>query len=410
MAFTTDLGHKQDIFANLKAKRMDPKLEICVADDITTETEAEYVPAEQIKDLMWGYLAVKKHLSQRSLAQMVLKDMKAKEKSISLESIQRIFSKEAKKAPAVIKDILIQYYQEAGFQSTNKIWHFIRHNKNQVIEEFSLISSDEVNKMALVWIAVNQTKSKRLLAMLLKKELDQMGYDYHLGSLQNILSGKIKETKKVVYHVLKNMLLKEHFRTEESLTEALTRLPEESLRQYEVIPATELVQKSEEFLTAHPEWTKRKLSIQLAHDLEQNGYKISFNSLQYALGGKRSTVKKIILITLTNYIEKPPQMDEDIFQNYETRKSYTPRRNLGKLYEMFMEAESEKKTEMENLYFKAREQEIKRLWNNRLKKKERRLQRRLAKQKKEVFLPLINFEDDYTPTYQTSVAIPNYVY
>lgn len=395
-----------------RAKRMETNYQICVADDILDDSEGSYVPAEQIKDLMWGYLALKKNYSQRSLAQRVLNDMKAEGKNISLESIQRIFSKEAKKAPAIIKDILIRYFAEAGLTSPNKIWFFIRHNKQDVMDEFSLIASDEVNKLALVWIAVNPTKSKRLLAMLIKKDLDGLGYDYHLGSLQNILSGKIKETKKVVYKVLRGMLMKEHFRTEENLTEALTKLPEESLKQYEVISADELVLRCDDFLQANPLWTKRKLSIQLAHDLGQKGYKISFNSLQYALGGKRCTVKKILLTTLEDYLKTPPHMDEDIFQSYETRRNYTPKRNLAKLFEMVTQSlGTERHEELTELYYKAREAEIKRLWNNRLKKKEKRLQRKISKMKDEIYLPLItNFEDDYTPTYQTSVSLPNYVY
>lgn len=394
-----------------RAKRMETNYQICVADDIIDDSEGSYVPAEQIKDLMWGYLALKKSYSQRSLAQRVLNDMKAEGKNISLESIQRIFSKEAKKAPAIIKDILIRYFAEAGLPSPNKIWFFIRHHKQEVMDEFSLISSDEVNKLALVWIAVNPSKSKRLLAMLLKKELDGLGYDYHLGSLQNILSGKIKETKKAVYKVLRDMLMKEHFRTEEELSEALTKLPEESLKQYEVISADELVLRCDEYLRANPLWTKRKLSIQLAHDLGQKGYKISFNSLQYALGGKRSTVKKILLTTLEGYLTTPPTLDEDVFQSYETRRSYTPKRNLAKLFEMVTQAlGTERHAELTELYYKAREAEIKRLWGSRLKKKEKRLQRKISKMKDEIFLPLINFEDDYTPSYQTSVSLPNYAY
>lgn len=395
-----------------RAKRMETNYQICVADDILDDSDGSYVPAEQIKDLMWGYLALKKSYSQRSLALRVLDDMKAEGKSISLESIQRIFSKEAKKAPAAIKEILIRYFSEAGLTSPNKIWFFIRHNKQDVIDEFSLIESDEVNKLALVWIAVNPTKSKRLLAMLMKKDLDELGYDYHLGSLQNILSGKIKETKKVVYKVLRGMLMKEHFRTEENLADALTRLPEESLRQYEVISADGLVVHCDEFLRTNPLWTKRKLSIQLAHDLGQKGYKVSFNSLQYALGGKRCTVKKILLTTLEDYLKTPPHMDEDIFQSYETRRNYTPKRNLAKIFEMMTQAlGTERHGELSELYYKAREAEIRRLWNNRLKKKEKRLQRKISKMKDEIYLPLItNFEDDYTPTYQISVSLPNYVY
>jgi hypothetical protein len=112
-----------------RAKRMETNYQICVADDILDDSDGSYVPAEQIKDLMWGYLALKKSYSQRSLALRVLDDMKAEGKSISLESIQRIFSKEAKKAPAAIKEILIRYFSEAGLTSPNKIWFFIRHNK-----------------------------------------------------------------------------------------------------------------------------------------------------------------------------------------------------------------------------------------------------------------------------------------
>ncbi len=55
--------------------------------------ENDYVPAVEIKNLMWGYLSLHRHMSQRALEMNVIQDMQNYKSALSLESFQRIFSK-----------------------------------------------------------------------------------------------------------------------------------------------------------------------------------------------------------------------------------------------------------------------------------------------------------------------------
>lgn len=183
------------------------------------------VSAQEVKTLMWGYLSRHKNFSQRKLAAMAVKDMKDAGLKISLESVQRIFGKDAKKAPMALKQILVKYLLDSGFASEQEIFTFAKENIAATQDEFSLISSEDVNQLALAWLYINPTESKRVLSKILKEKLAALGYEYNLGSLQNILSYKVAQTKKVVFIALKKLLIDTKFGTEEALEEFLKTTP-----------------------------------------------------------------------------------------------------------------------------------------------------------------------------------------
>lgn len=334
------------------------------------DLDDQYVSADEIKDLMWGYLYLDKQHSQRSLAKSVLKDLKKEKVKISLESIQRIFGKDAKKAHIALKEVFLEYYKKFDLKKEKEIKNHIKKVKAKAIDEFSLIESTEVIKLATLWNSVNPGKSKRVLAKQILEELTKQGYKYHLGSLQNILSGKIAQTKKIVYLILQSILVTEFYGTTKKLNEALENLDDQSLEQFKMVPADLLVKKTDEFLQLYPHWTKRKLAIQLTHDLKKQGYSLSFNTLQYSLAGKRNTVKKIIETTFLSYFENAPKWNDEVAKSIGDQKStYIPKKNLKKIYSLLnSDNENLDKEKIKENYLSARSEELKRLWEKRKNK------------------------------------------
>lgn len=323
------------------------------------------VSSTEIQDLMWGYLAVHKDMSQRALAIQIAEDASKKGEPVSIETIQRAFGQSAKAVQPVIKDLMLKYLKSDGYKTPGQIKKLVQKEKDQMQEALTLIDSQKVIDLARLWIVNHGSQSKRTLAKAIHQKLSEQGYNYNLGSLQNILCGKIKETKTVIYETLKSILIEETYGDEVSLQRAFRELSEEKRELFESVPAKNLAIKCQEFLIQFPEWTKRKLAIQLAHDLKKQGFDVSYNSLQYALGGKRDSIKKIIETTFMGYFDNPPNPDQ-VFLGKTKITSKKRRQNLDQLKKM---ADASDEESMKELYLKARQEELKRIWKDRLKKR-----------------------------------------
>lgn len=333
-----------------------------------SQTKSQPVSSSEIQDLMWGYLAVHKDVSQRALAIQIANDATKKGESISIETIQRAFGQSAKVVQPVIKDLILQYLKEDGYKTPKQIKTLVKKEKKQVQDALTLIDSEKVNDLARLWIVNHGSQSKRTLAKQIHTRLSEQGYNYNLGSLQNILCGKIKETKKIIYDTLKQILIDETYGDEVALKRAFKELSEEKRELFETVPAKGLAKKCQEFLIRFPEWTKRKLAIQLAHDLKKQGFDVSYNSLQYALGGKRDSIKKIIETTFMGYFDNPPNPNQ-VFLGSTKITSKKRRQNLNQLHKLVEQADGNEKDQMNELYLKARQEELKRIWKDRLKKR-----------------------------------------
>lgn len=339
--------------------------------------------ASSVKNLVWGYLSNHKDLSLRKLASRVVKDLKKENVKLSLESVQRIFSKDAKKAPLALEQILLKYFFDEGFKSKKEISAFCKKNKLETQDEFSLVPTELVNQLVQLWLSHNLSDSKRTLSQILKTKLDAKGYNYNLGSIQNILSFKVNETKKVIVLVLEALLLEKHYKNAKELQAALKNLDPDLFESVELVDAEAAVALSEEFLAKNSEWTKRKLSLQLSHDLKNKNLHINHTSLQHILAGKRKVVKQIVIKQLQDYLQNPPRV-EDCPEVVAKSSSRLPKRDLKKIHKLWQEAEdTENKERIGEAFYAARMQEMKRVWEKRQQKK----QRKLYKKAKPLILP-----------------------
>ncbi len=264
------------------------------------------VDSQEIRDLMWGYLSLNKHLSQRRLARIVVDKATDGGVTISAETVQRAFGAKALNTPYIIKKVLVDLYAKAGVKSQRQIGELVKVKAPDTQEEFKQIESARVVELMDLWLATSLIKSRRQLAFTLRDKLVARGYQYHLGSLQNIFCGKIKFTRSVVYEALKEILIDDFFKKESELKKALVGVNHNGSGQFNLTDAGEIPRLCAQFLKKNPKWTKRKLAIELAKALKAHGYTISNNSLQYILAGKRRRAKKIIITVLSDFLGQAP--------------------------------------------------------------------------------------------------------
>lgn len=332
----------------------------------------------EIHELLWGYLFLRKDLSQRQLSVLIADAMKKIGEDVSMETIQRLFSHKANYIEPLIKNVIVKKYNEEKLSTEKQIKEYAKKNALRAQKAHSLVSSQDVLVLADLWVQNDKSKSKRLLAKKMKEHLLEKGYIYHLGSLQNILCGKIAETKYVVKEGLRDLLKEEYFTTDEALDEAITKLSAVDTSLYKSISSAVVFEKCQEFLIKNPAWSKRKLAITLACDLKRKGYHISYNSLQYALAGKRSRVKKIIQSTLEEYLEKTP-INTPCSPQITEQRSNSLKSNLSRIYNMVETTQNpERRHELSDLYLKTRESALKKLWEKRQHKSPRQMRRRAS--------------------------------
>jgi len=332
----------------------------------------------EIHELLWGYLFLRKDLSQRQLSVSIAEAMKERNEDVSMETIQRLFSHKANFIEPIIRDVIVKKYQEENIKTDRQIKEYAKKHASLAIQAHSLIPSQEVLVLADLWVQNDKTKSKRLLAKKMREHLLEQGYIYHLGSLQNILCGKIAETKYVVKEGLRDLLKEIYYTTDAELDKALKELSEVDTSLFKSVPSAVVFEKCQEFLIKNPAWSKRKLAITLACDLKGKGYQISYNSLQYALAGKRSRVKKIIQTTLEDYLEKPP-INTPCSPQMSEQRSDSLKNNLSRIYNMVETTDNpERRHELSDLYLKTRESALKKLWEKRQHKNPKQVRKRAS--------------------------------
>jgi len=323
------------------------------------------VSVQDVVDLMWGYLFVDKNMSQRSLALKLSERIRKQGSRVSVETIQRAFGSGQEYVQAIIKEALLDEYRDSGFKTPLQIKKYVNKHKEQALHDHKLLNSSKVNELIKIWMLKSEVKSKRDLAKGLRKKLAEKGYDYHLGSLQNIFSNKIKETKQVVYDTLREFLIEEFYKSETVFDKELAGINDEVVEGYQVMSTGLLKKACREFLQDNSVWTKRKLAIQLAEDLTSQGFKISYNSLQYALAGKRDSVKKIVYHKMLDYIENPPRDKSKTIVRRVTGKA-NENSKLKIIHERLKKSKDQKvKKNLEQSYKTARASELKKLWERR---------------------------------------------
>lgn len=312
-----------------------------------------------VEQLLWGYLHLKRDLSQRALSKLVSQKAKSMGESISLESVQRAFSQETGASKKLIQKIILQLFRDHNM-SANKAKNYALQNAEEAKNWFSFVSAKDFQNLVTFWQTQSHQKSKRWLASELVQRLEQQGFTYHVGSIQNILGGKIAETKNILVISLRQHLIDNHFGSEDELNKALAQFNKVGDDPFELVASDRLHELCDHFLNKHQSWSKRKLAIALSEDLAAKGYQISFNSLQYALAGKRKRVKKIIQETLEKYMDELPIQTKGIQQmNLNARTSH-----LENLYQRVQQAGNNKilRRQVSNNFLTAREVELRRMW------------------------------------------------
>lgn len=316
-------------------------------------------------DLMWGLLYLDKKLTQRRLALQVALRLKKQGDHISVETIQRSFAGTQEYVQAVIKQALERELSERGLISPLQIKRYVNKYKEQARHDHRPISCEQVNKLVALWVLKSAVKSKRVLAKSVRENLVARGYDYRLGSVQNIFSHKVRETKQVVFDVLKSLLIAKFYRSETVFARDWAEFSTEDVAKFSVISASRLEKACQDFLQKNKQWSKRGLAKLLAKDLLAAGYKISHHSLQYALAGKRQGVRQIVYDQLLTYMLNPPRA----FAKPKLSLTADGRQQNAKLniiYARLKKSKDERtKVNLSRSFLTARQNELKKLWERR---------------------------------------------
>lgn len=302
-----------------------------------------------LKSLLWGCLSLDGNLSRRRLAMQIKKDAHRLGRQVSLKTIQRAFVSRAPRAEKTVKDVVLGYLNKEGYRSPAQIQKLIDRQGQTMRARERLVDTEPLARLMRLWLFVHPKKTKRILAKRLKLRLLQRGFDYDLGSIQNVLSGKAKRTRQVVVDSLKELLIREHYGDEVRLKRALAALTDTQSSLFESVPAKNIARDCRRFLKKNRGWTKRQLALKLARDLKERGYAVSPITLQYTLAGRRATARRIVAHTLASYLT-------DSGQKGPTKTG--PVRPTG------LPAPS-KQQPLKTMSLKEREQALKRLWERR---------------------------------------------
>jgi hypothetical protein len=158
-----------------------------------------YVSPQNFIRMADAYLYLNKISSRRRLAVRLNQDLKKKNISMGLETLQSALAGKTQKIKKILEDELRGYFVQESFSTSE---NFIEELALKAIQEVQKVEVKNIPKLVDDYLLKTEGISRRKLAMLLKDRLTQKGYTYHLSSIQSILEGKTKKTRKIVLQTL----------------------------------------------------------------------------------------------------------------------------------------------------------------------------------------------------------------
>jgi hypothetical protein len=166
-----------------------------------------------------------------------------------------------------------------------------------------------------LWLHLNPGSSKRALASRLRKDLEQEGVSYALGSLEAILAGK---NRLLVSSPIRDRLLaylSEHTLGEGEVEGQIEDLSEDILRSLamrQLIPISMFRDVCQLWLWEHRDASPRQLAMLLRQELLQRGVQMSLDYLQRMVADRPRKVRRLLEAALEEVLQKESPRPRDL--------------------------------------------------------------------------------------------------
>ena len=268
-----------------------------------SKDDSLYVPPAFLKQMADAFLFRHKELSRRKLAMKLGSSLKQKNISIGLETLQAALSGKTQKVRKVLEEELLGYFLAEGFENRATVEAHLQEAAVSDNQEVLKIEVGDLSQWADAYLLKHRGVSKRQLALRLQHRLQEKGYGYHLSSLQSVLEGKTRKTRKVIVDTLQELLQAEGLDASDKIADFVRSAEGAPLEWGHYLSAEAIPNQVETLLQAKPGLTRRQVALQLQSDLKEKGFDFSLSTLQYLLAGKTQRVKKVVADLLAAYLE-----------------------------------------------------------------------------------------------------------
>jgi hypothetical protein len=320
-----------------------------------------YVAPGFFLEMADAYLFRHKDLSRRRLALALKDSMAQKGFPLGLETLQAALSGKTQKVRKVVEDQLLEYFLQEGFSARSEVESFLAAHRGTDVPEVTKVDVGETAKSVEAFLLKVKGFTKRQLALHLKNRLTEKGYVYHLSSLQSILEGNTRKTRKVVLDTLQEIFASEG-------VEAGPSLSPDQLHWNHYVDATDVPEKVRRLTELHPRLTRRQIASLLREDLAKRNFSFSLNTLQFILSGKTKRVKKVVAELLEEYLADPDGSRWQVLQAAQSlsRKGrHSPDRRVLEAFTRFQQSEGAERETFRKEFLAARAELIRHRWEKR---------------------------------------------
>ncbi len=164
--------------------------------------EIKKVEVGNIGQLIDAYLFKAEGISKRQLALKLQELLKAKGYAYHLSSIQSVLEGKTKKTKQAILETLNDLLREEGLSDPGNLKELIQSVPPGQLEWHHYVEADAIPEMVQKILSQNPTMTRRRLASMLRQDLVEKKFNFSLNTLQYILAGKTKRTRKIVFELL----------------------------------------------------------------------------------------------------------------------------------------------------------------------------------------------------------------
>ncbi len=165
------------------------------------------------------------------------------------------------------------------------------------------VNPEVFRQLTQAYLWVRKGLSKRKLALLLEKSLQQKNIALGLETLQATLGGKTQKVRKILEDELRSLLKAEGYQNEKQLQELFEKSRSDESLVSVVVESEAFLQVLEAYRLRSPHHSKRQLALELQKRLKNKGYSYHLSSLQSILEGKTHRTRKVLLETLKEILE-----------------------------------------------------------------------------------------------------------
>lgn len=262
-----------------------------------------YVSPVLLLKMADAFLLRHKDMSRRRLALALQASLVQKDITLGLETLQAALSGKTQKVRQVVEEHLLGFFLRDGFENRAAVLAFLESQEGEGVAEVQKIDVGDVAEAVDAFLIRGEGFTKRQLALVLKNRLAEKGYVYHLSSIQSILEGITRKTRKVVLDTLQEIFASQG-------NGAKTALNPSQLQWTHYVDASDIPERAGRLIETHPTLTRRQIASLLQQDLRDRNFSFSLNTLQFILGGKTKRVKKVVTEVLDSY-----GSDADAFAN-----------------------------------------------------------------------------------------------